>query len=215
MEQYTFTTSKLQRFTYIEVPFKWNEQYRQALSEWLKKSAHYMNMFYPDFKEMPYSQIMDKRSMIANIHPEINKFKGTMYIRHGQPQDLYDKFIAIYKVPRKTFEMGATEVITQKYGKIPLPSVVREMNPERNAVEVLVALNTDGEMQTFLIVKSKADGKDFCEPLAKARCDFFKYYEVVKEKYPDFACEQLELLEESYLAVIDDLIEYSHKTKEN
>lgn len=204
MEQYTFTTSKLQQFTYVEVSFKWNEDHRQTLVEWLKKSAHYINMFYPDFKETPYSKIMEKRSQIANIHPEINKFKGTMYIRHGQPQDLYDKFIAIYKVPRKTFEMGATTVVTQKFGKIPLPSEVREMNPERNCVEVLVALNTDGEMQTFLIVKSKADGKDFCEPLVKARCDFFKYYEVVKEKYPDFAREQLDLLETSFLDIIDN-----------
>lgn len=209
MEQYTFTTSKLQQFTYVEVSFKWNEDHRQTLAEWLKKSAHYMNMFYPDFKETPYSKIMDKRSQIANIHPEINKFKGTMYIRHGQPQDLYDKFIAIYKVPRKTFEMGATAVVTQKFGKIPLPAEVREMNPERNGVEVLVALNTDGEMQTFLIVKSKADGKDFCEPLVKARCDFFKYYEVVKEKYPEFAQEQLDLLETSFLDIIDNKETYN------
>lgn len=37
----------------------------------------------------------------------------------------------------------------------------------------------------------QTDASKFCQPLSYARYDFFRYYELVKEKYPAFAEEQL------------------------
>lgn len=206
MQKFSFDLRNLKTVTYHELDFRWGSENYKLLLERLKTSSRYEKVVFGDqFKEAPYFQIQHMRNEYAEHDRIINQlYKGTFQMRHQQSQELYEYLEAIYKVPIKKHVSGERFIKTQKYGVVVFPTDMIEEVEESVAQHLVVAITADGEFKTYLVLTTHTDASKLCEPLVKARCDFFKYYEVVKEKYPEFAHEQLDLLETSFLDIIDN-----------
>lgn len=210
MQKISFDLRTLKTVTYHELDFKWSADHYKLLIERLKTSSRYEKVvFGEEFKQRTYTAIQYMRDEYAKHDRIINQlYKGTFQMRHQQSQELYEYHEAIYKVPIKKYLRGEHIIRTKLFGLIVIPNYLWETLEESVAQHLVVAITADGEFKTYLVLVHHTEASKLCEPLIKARCDFFKYYEIVKEKYPDLAHEQLELLEDQYMNVIDDLIDY-------
>lgn len=189
MHKISFDLTNLKVVTYYELDFTWGADNYQKLLDHLKSASRYEKVVFGDqFKATDYDMIRHMRDQYAEHDREINQFyKGTFQMRHQQSQELYDQLEVIYKVPVRKYIAGKRYIQTQKYGVVVFPEELQPAVKEAIARDVVVAITKDGEFKTYLVLTSHTEASNFCQPMVNARYDFIKYYDLVKDKYPELA----------------------------
>lgn len=153
MNTFTYNTSLGNPVTYYELDHEWFSLHKMSLVSHINKMARIEKLTSKKINHMDYNTEVRRERAVYEVHSEedLKPYRGSMQLRCWQPDELFDSFISIYKVPKCHRRISVMH--THQYGDIPIPEELRVLTDQAHRANVIVALTTDKELKTFLILE--------------------------------------------------------------
>lgn len=200
MEKFTFnSTNQFQEVTYYELNFKWNAEHKHVLLELLSQFEQLQGIFSEQINHLNYQQVLAERQQYerAHLNPELKnpeqslkEFYGTFQMRAWQPDEIYNKFVTIYKLHAKTRRIASLS--TREVGVVAIPEELQELEKPN----VVVGITHDGELKTYLVANAR---RQETLNFAEATQTLFKFIDGIESLMKENPTDTAQLIDDSIL----------------
>ena len=151
MKSYNYHTKAGNSVTYheIEVPFTGRNRMQVAsnVNEMIKLEAK----FSKPLNEMDFSDIIiEAKKLQEQALIDLPKYRGSLQMRHWQPEKLFSEFHSIFKVKGS---IGKFYFFTREFGRVPLPLVVQNEMQHAHTAWLVVGMSSEWKLKSYIVIE--------------------------------------------------------------
>lgn len=157
MEKFTFDsttnyhTKAGNSVTYYEIEFPFTGRNRMNVASAVNGMIKLEEKFSAPLNEMDFSDvIVEAKKLQEQALIDLPKYRGSLQMRHWQPEKLFSEFRSIFKVKGSA---GKLYFFTREFNRVPLPLIVQNQVSHAHDVWLVVGMTTEWKLKCYVVVE--------------------------------------------------------------